>query len=275
MNTYEQRLEARRQRLEARAERARQTAASAGATADRIAYVMNGQPVLIGHHSEKRHRRDIDRMQNAMHKSVHAYREAEELDRRADSVGTAGISSDDPDADNKLQARIAEMERERETMKTVNAAFRKAAKTGGDLAGWKAMAELVGESAAVQLAKHASYTADKVPYPSYTLTNLGANIRRLQERLKNLESSAGRETKEAIIGDARLIENAEENRVQLIFPGKPAEDIRSLLKSYGFRWSPTNGAWQRHLNASGIAAARQILVTWLNAPTSVGTGLDR
>jgi len=37
----------------------------------------------------------------------------------------------------------------------------------------------------------------------------------------------------------------ENNRVRLTFPGKPRDDARTLLKSRGFRWSPTAGAWQR------------------------------
>lgn len=45
-----------------------------------------GQPVLVGHHSEGRHRRDIGRIDSLMGKSVEAHREATEASRRADAA---------------------------------------------------------------------------------------------------------------------------------------------------------------------------------------------
>lgn len=34
--------------------------------------------------------------------------------------------------------------------------------------------------------------------------------------------------------------------------------MRALLKSYGFRWAPSEGAWQRMLNDNGRYAAKQV-----------------
>ena len=42
------------------------------------------------------------------------------------------------------------------------------------------------------------------------------------------------------------------------FDEKPSEEQRSKLKSWGFRWSPSNKAWQRQLNSNAIYAAGQI-----------------
>lgn len=42
-----------------------------------------GQPILIGHHSEKRHRRDLDRSHNAMGKSVEHQKKAEHYEYKA------------------------------------------------------------------------------------------------------------------------------------------------------------------------------------------------
>ena len=47
-------------------------------------------------------------------------------------------------------------------------------------------------------------------------------------------------------------------RIQFLFDDKPDEDTRSLLKSHGFRWAPSEGAWQRLLNDNGRSAARAV-----------------
>jgi hypothetical protein len=60
-------------------------------------------------------------------------------------------------------------------------------------------------------------------------------------------------------GEVEVVENPEAGRVQLMFPGKPSETTRALLKRNGFRWAPSQDAWQRHLNNAGRYAARQVL----------------
>ena len=59
--------------------------------------------------------------------------------------------------------------------------------------------------------------------------------------------------------------NCEENRVQIIFDGKPDADTRTALKQNGFRWAPSQGAWQRMLNQNGIYAAKQVTEAWMSA----------
>jgi len=49
-------------------------------------------------------------------------------------------------------------------------------------------------------------------------------------------------------GDIKIVNNASENRVQIFFPGKPEDSVRSELKHSGFRWSPSNGCWQAFYN---------------------------
>jgi hypothetical protein len=125
VNDYEQKLEARRRRLLERADRAQAEASAAagaaGAIADRIPM---GQPILVGHHSERRHRRDLERIDRNMRKASEASAHAEQLRRRAAKVGTT-ISSEDPDAVEKLEEKVEELEASRELMKQVNAAHRK------------------------------------------------------------------------------------------------------------------------------------------------------
>ena len=55
-----------------------------------------------------------------------------------------------------------------------------------------------------------------------------------------------------------MVVNTDENRLQIIFDGKPDADLRAELKSEGFRWAPSQGAWQRQLTDNAFRAARRI-----------------
>ncbi|RUV66735.1 hypothetical protein EOA50_30085, partial [Mesorhizobium sp. M1A.F.Ca.IN.020.30.1.1] len=88
-------------------------------------------------------------------------------------------------------------------------------------------------------------------------------IRRLQGRLKSLTRMQERGTQsqevETQAGAVEIKENADLARIQMIFPGKPDEATRRALKANGFRWSPSQGAWQRHLNEAGRWAAERVM----------------
>lgn len=53
-----------------------------------------GQPILVGHHSERRHRRDLDRAHDLMGKSVQAHRDATETARAAEAAESNADSYD-------------------------------------------------------------------------------------------------------------------------------------------------------------------------------------
>lgn len=62
--------------------------------------------------------------------------------------------------------------------------------------------------------------AGRVGFPSYELTNNGANIRRMKKRIAELEAEASREpVEDRTVGDVTISED--DGRLQLIFPGKP------------------------------------------------------
>jgi len=76
--------------------------------ADRIPL---GQPILQGHHSEAKHRRDLDKIHTAMSKGVDALEQADKLARRAERAERVpSIRSDDPEAPQKLRDEIAKAE---------------------------------------------------------------------------------------------------------------------------------------------------------------------
>ena len=103
---------------------------------------------------------------------------------------------------------------------------------------------------------------DRWHYSPFYTTNTSAEIRRVKDRIESIKKAkeGGQPATEYPKAEGvEIEENAEEMRVQLRFDGKPDESTRTLLKSYGFRWSPSQGAWQRQLNGNGKFAAKQVL----------------
>ncbi len=250
-NHYEEKQERRRERLEEAADRAeREGHAKINRGRDMASVIPFGQPILVGHHSEKRDRNYRRRIDNTMRAGHESLERAGDLRARAAAVGTGGISSDDPDAPDKLRERLEELEKKQAHMKEVNKALRK-----GDDAALAAM----GLSAeAVAKLKEPDF-AGRTGYPDYALTNNGANLRRLRKRLARLERHADDETTSETVGKVEIRDNAEINRVQIIFPGKPDEGVRRQLKASGFRWARSEGAWQRHRSAGTLHQARAIV----------------
>ena len=80
----------------------------------------------------------------------------------------------------------------------------------------------------------------------FFLNNL-ANIKRVEDRLKKLKSVKADGTKEVECEFFKVVENTDLMRLQLIFDDKPSEEVRKVLKSHAFRWSPSNNCWQRQL----------------------------
>lgn len=54
------------------------------------------------------------------------------------------------------------------------------------------------------------------------------------------------------------IVNLANNRLQLYFEEKPADEQRATLKSNGFKYAPSTKAWQRPLDYKTMAAANRI-----------------
>jgi len=65
--------------------------------------------------------------------------------------------------------------------------------------------------------------------------------------------------KETAFGEIRLIENTALDRIQIVFPGKPTDEQRALLKSKAFKWAPSLGVWQRQLTNNARWAAEYVL----------------
>lgn len=135
-----------------------------------------GQPILIGHHSEKRHRNHIKKMQNKASQAIehsnmakHHRKKAEGLQRQLDNT----IFSDDPDAVERLREKIKFLEAKKNRMKEVNKALR------------KGNTDILTDEEKKHLEGNKRFCGSYC-YQSFELTNLGANIRRYKKRLEKL-----------------------------------------------------------------------------------------
>lgn len=249
---YETRKTERTQRLRDRASRlaveADAATMAAKSISDRIPF---GQPILVGHHSEKRHRRDVERINRASRKAVELRDEATSLIRRADaSENDRTISSDDPRALDKLRAKLAEIEARRARMVAANKAVRSKSPRES-LAALGFSAELIEKIMTPDF-------AGRIGFPPYALQNAAAECSRIRKRIEGLVASASEPARESIVVGGAKIEEAE-NRVRIVFDGRPNDEMVQRLKSRGFRWAPSVGAWQRQATNAARFAARQIL----------------
>ena len=165
-----------------------------------------GQPILIGHHSEKRDRNFRDRIGRTFERATETAEKAKHYAEKADRLeNNTAISSDDPDAIGALREKLKKCEDD---------------------------------------------SLGRIGVPAYALTNNNGNMARIKERIATLEKQRADVEKVIEIGDITITDSPTENRVLIAFLGIPDEWIRHYLKSCGFRWSPSNGAWQAYRTAS-------------------------
>lgn len=195
-----------------------------------------GQPILVGHHSEKSDRSYRARAIRNIDKSIELNNTAKHYEDKAEGYGTHGISSDDPEAVSKLQKKLEEMQKSQAEMKSANSA-----------------------------ARHIGLPQ---PFASYQLANNNGNMARVKERIVQLTKKEEMPTRDDVTGNGFVMkEDKEENRIMFIFRGKPSDEARTIMKYHAFKWSPLRGAWVRLLNNNGRFAADQIIKK-LNALTA-------
>jgi uncharacterized protein DUF3560 len=249
--TGEERRERRATILRLRAARLKVKAAQHHrASHDIGAHIPFGQPILVGHHSERGHRRAIDRMHNQTRAAIAADDYARSLDSRADHVECShAISASDSDAIDQYREKLARLTAQRDNMKAVNAAWRKFERTKNP-SELEALGFDAHQIETLQLKIATAYSWEKQPFVKWQVSNLGAVIRDTQKKLAAAEARAAQPEQEIANEEngIRLEDSPSENRVRLYFPGKPAAEIRTQLKRNGFRWAPSLGCWQAFRN---------------------------
>ncbi len=193
--------------------------------------------------------RKKEKQNAAADKNMEEYREIQGLLDKIRSTGMGGISADDPNAVSKLESKLAKLEALQETMKAVNAYYRKHKTLDGCPHLSTEQIEKLKESMS------GSYRANPKPFESYQLSNNNAEIHRLKDRITALT----RRKELGYVGwefdGGRVEANTADNRLQIFFDEKPDKEIREELKGNGFRYAPSAEAWQRQLNDNAIYAA--------------------
>lgn len=213
-----------------------------------------GQPILVGHHSERRHRADLKRRDNHISAMSEHLKKAEYYERKAESVrNNKAIYLDDPEAAPRLEDKIAGLEAHRIAYKAFNKTWKsKGLKVALEQypGNQEAMAALITRyNSTFNHATQQHEFKDRGKLPSYMLSSVSAAVVRYRKQLeatKHLSSTP----------DCTLYESPtvtikrEEGRVSLHFTDKPDESIRSQLRRspLAFKWSPSSGTWTRKLN---------------------------
>ena len=139
-------------------------------------------------------------------------------------------------------------------MKAANKAIRmKDTEAGDDL-----LREMGYSEEAIKELREPDYIG-RIGYPSYLLTNNNQNIHRIEERLKRLKAIKEKGSSEQEYETFKVVENTDAMRYQIIFDGKPEVEIRTLLKSNGFKWAPSQEAWQRQITTNGKYALKSVV----------------
>lgn len=164
------------------------------------------------------------------------------------------IKSDDERAIEKLEEKLEDMKKLHEDMKAANKALRLKDKEAGN----DQLREMGYSEESIEELRKPDYLG-RVGYPNFQLSNNNANIHRVEERLKRLKAVKERGSSEQEYKTFKVVENTEAMRYQIIFDGKPDAEIRTLLKSNGFKWTPSQGAWQRQITSNGKWALKKVV----------------
>lgn len=156
--------------------------------------------------------RKKQRQNEASERNMKEYQEIMGLISRICSVGTGGISSDEPQAIEKLKLKLEKLEKHQELMKAANAAIRMKDRGKGD-----AKLKELGYAPDEITELRAPDFCGRVGYPAYELSNNLANIKRIRERIASLEKLKEAPPEGWTFDGGQVVVNTEENRVQLTY----------------------------------------------------------
>lgn len=237
----ESKLEKRHEWAASRQQKAEAASNRASNISERFAF---GQPILVGHHSQRAAENDQKRMHNAMTSSV---QNADMAEHHASKAGglqdmlDKSIFSDDEDAVERIEERIATLEHEQGQCVAINKICRNKKTTEEEkIAILKdQFPKLKDETIDGML--HPQYSFEKPGFPSYVLTNRNGNLNRLRKRLEEVKCRKQREDDAANAENGCVVKKYGNDYCDIVFAEKPERDIINALKANGFHWS--GGRW--------------------------------
>ncbi len=196
-----------------------------------------------------------EKQNQAWEKNHQFYKEVQGILDKMKSIfyGKDQILSGDQDAIEKLEKKLENLKDMQSRMKEANKAIRmkNTEKGNGLLTDMGYTEEQIKELRTPDF-------CGRVGYPSYALQNNNANIRRIEGRLKELRATKEKGTLETENKFFKVVENTENMRLQLLFEDKPEPEVREVLRRNGFRWAPSQEAWQRQLNNNARYALERV-----------------
>lgn len=196
-----------------------------------------------------------EKQNQAWEKNHQFYKEVQGILDKMKSIfyGKDQILSGDQDAIEKLEKKLENLQDMQSRMKEANKAIRmkNTEKGNGLLTDMGYTEEQIKELRTPDF-------CGRVGYPSYALQNNNANIRRIEGRLKELRATKEKGTLETENKFFKVVENTENMRLQLLFEDKPEPEVREVLRRNGFRWAPSQEAWQRQLNNNARYALERV-----------------
>lgn len=175
------------------------------------------------------------------------------------------ISSDRADAAELLQEKVNKARANQEMMKAANK-IAKSAKLS-DAEKIKQLSAIPGITEATAKTLLEKDYMGRVGFAPYQMQNNLANIKRLEQRISEIEKKRADETTETKFDGGTIIDNVEDNRLQILFDEKPSAETISQLKKSGFRWSPKAGAWQRMRSRAANYEAEKITGATIEKPS--------
>jgi len=217
-----------------------------------------GQPVLVGHHSERRHRRAIDRAHAKCAEAVGHAAKATEHTSAAKSIRAAltrSIFCDDANAVEALAAKAAALEATAEKNALINKTWRRCLKnnrgdvdaTAADVCATHKFSDATRDLMAAQ-ARQFSNHAHNGPATS---THERAEARRCRRRIDEIRRRTVVTAEAEAAGGVTITGGA---LVAVSFAARPEREIIDALRSAGFQWSAPSWYGRRDALPSDVVA---------------------